>query len=1084
MTNIAEALQVLYICVPIANFLLRTCRVRKAIELWKECLIIMENTTLGPGMYESLIKPVYEMIQVAIVEAYGFINDYESAIKYIGKLLEHSSENGEKVKECKLTVQLGKFYQRQRKYAEAEELYQKALALSKEICYKDGEATSYEKLGDLFQSRAQYDPAKEHFEKALAIRKELGDSKGEASVYENLAKMFITLSEYDKAKEFLEKTLTISKKIGDRTQEASVYQSLGEVCHIRGEYVMARDYLEKAIAIKNEYGLRRSEATCYGNIGAVFLSLGEYVKAKEYLERALAIKNEIGDKAGEGSIYGNLALLFKFYGDHSKSKKYFEKALAIEKEAGTKLNEASIYGNLGTLFRSLGEYAKAKECHENALAIRKEYGDRRGEASSYGNLGPVLQSVGEYVKAKEYVEKALEIRKEIGDRDGEATDYGNLGHVFESLGEHDEAKKYHRKALEIKREIGDRFGEAACLGLLGTSCQSCGEYQTAIEYFEESLEIRKQIGHREGEASCYGNLGVMYQRLGNYLKAEEYHEKAVEIRKEIGDKEGEAADYGNLGTLFLNHGKYDKANEYFTEGAAISESIGDVEKQVLFLSRLAWLKYLEGKVQEAFSYLLPSLQKCEDLRDSLGDNDRYKISFSDDHSFPYSVLSDIFCAAGKPNEALYALELGRARALADLMAIKYSVESQISANPQTWVGIERIMKNETNCSCLYIAYVDPKLLLWVIKPSGTIHFRQIKTANDKMAHSEVISKFGDLFTGSVRNVPNLPEKLCEDRSLNEIQPTRQPSHEDRIADRPTVEEYTEKQVGTPMLSLCYKWLIAPVTDLLEEPEIIIVPEVSLYQVPFPALLDESGRCLSDTFRIRIVPSLTTLKFIQDSPTDYHSQTGALIVGDPDVGRVDYKGTKKTISRLPCAGKEAAMIGELLSVEPLTGEQATKEAVLERLNEVSLIHFAAHGDSDTGEIALAPKRPLTKKFPRERDYLLKMSDISNVKLRAKLVVLSCCHSGRGETIRTEGVVGIARAFLGSGARSVLVALWAIEDSATEQFMSRFYEHLVRGESASESLHEAMKWMRGNGYSDVNQWAPFMLIGDDVTLNFGK
>ena len=46
------------------------------------------------------------------------------------------------------------------------------------------------------------------------------------------------------------------------------------------------------------------------------------------------------------------------------------------------------------------------------------------------------------------------------------------------------------------------------------------------------------------------------------------------------------------------------------------------------------------------------------------------------------------------------------------------------------------------------------------------------------------------------------------------------------------------------------------------------------------------------------------------------------------------------------------------------------------------------------------------------------------------------------------------------------------------MSRFYEHLALGESASESLHQAMKWMRNNaGYSDVRDWAPFMLIGDD-------
>ena len=177
-----------------------------------------------------------------------------------------------------------------------------------------------------------------------------------------------------------------------------------------------------------------------------------------------------------------------------------------------------------------------------------------------------------------------------------------------------------------------------------------------------------------------------------------------------------------------------------------------------------------------------------------------------------------------------------------------------------------------------------------------------------------------------------------------------------------------------------------------------------------------------------------------------------------------------------------MIGRLLVTQPLIGKQATKQAVLQNIHSVSLIHFAAHGNAERGEIALSPSHP-TNGYSQEEDYLLTMSDISEVQLRAKLVVLSCCHSGSGQ-IRAEEVVGIARAFVGSGARSVLVALWALEDKATEQFMSRFYEHLVGGESASESLHQAMKWMRSNGYSDVRDWAPFMLMGDDVTFDFGK
>ena len=247
---------------------------------------------------------------------------------------------------------------------------------------------------------------------------------------------------------------------------------------------------------------------------------------------------------------------------------------------------------------------------------------------------------------------------------------------------------------------------------------------------------------------------------------------------------------------------------------------------------------------------------------------------------------------------------------------------------------------------------------------------------------------------------------------------------------------------------------------LKQPEIITVPDSCVYQVPFAALANEEGKYLSETCRIRLVPSLTTLKLVQDSPPDYHSRTGALIVGDPVVGKVIYKGRCRNMIPLPCARKEAEMIGTLLGVRPLIGESATKHSVLQAINSVSLIHIAAHGDPERGEIALSPEHPtLLPPFPREEDYLLTMEDISKTRLRAKLVVLSCCHSARGQ-IRTEGVIGLARAFLGAGARSVLAARWALDDTATEQFMTCFYKHLFRGESASESLHKARKWIRNN------------------------
>ena len=146
------------------------------------------------------------------------------------------------------------------------------------------------------------------------------------------------------------------------------------------------------------------------------------------------------------------------------------------------------------------------------------------------------------------------------------------------------------------------------------------------------------------------------------------------------------------------------------------------------------------------------------------------------------------------------------------------------------------------------------------------------------------------------------------------------------------------------------------------------------------------------------------------------------MGDLDVGVVLLNREEKYISELPCARMEAEMIGKLLELEPsriLRGEHDTKHAVLNYLNETNLIHFTAHGDAVRGEICLAPIR-YANKSPEKNDFILNMGDVSKVQLRAKLVVLSCCHNGHGKS-KAERVFGITRAFSGSSARSVLASL---------------------------------------------------------------
>ena len=214
------------------------------------------------------------------------------------------------------------------------------------------------------------------------------------------------------------------------------------------------------------------------------------------------------------------------------------------------------------------------------------------------------------------------------------------------------------------------------------------------------------------------------------------------------------------------------------------------------------------------------------------------------------------------------------------------------------------------------------------------------------------------------------------------------------------------------------------------------------------------------------------------PEGHYKKTGALLVGNPCLNQL-----KNPKPDLACAQEEVEMIASILSTIPLTGRQATKAEVMKRMSSVGLIHIAAHGNERTGEIALPPNPGWTSKFPQKEDFILTMSDVQAADLRARLVVLSCCHSGRGRILKGEGVVGIARAFLAAAARSVLVTLWAIDDEATMVFMKRFYQHLKEGKTASAAVQQSMKSLReSEKYSEMRYWAPFQLIGDDVRIEF--
>ena len=675
---------------------------------------------------------------------------------------------------------------------------------------------------------------------------------------------------------------------------------------------------------------------------------------------------------------------------------------------------------------------------------------------------------------------ALANAKEIGDKRVEADLLSNLASLKQNIGEHKKAIEHYKEALQISEAVNDIRREGVMNSNLGTAYQSLGELITAKKYFEKSLEIAKLIGNKEAEGTALGNLAGLHHSLGEHAEAREYNDMSLALSKTIPDKELEMTTNINLGYLHLSDNEFQKSSEYFKRALQISEQMGDAQAKITSYCNLAGVYMVSGQDIPALKYLSASIKSLEEMKVLVGESEYYKIGIADVNAVPYRLMIAVLLKLECIEMALNISELSRARSLAESMATQYSVEHLPGFNPNRWIEFGNVIQRKF-CTGLSFWFVHENLFCWVLKPGKVEDVTKKGLTADIRPKGESIQQWLEVLADqSYRNFLLLQGERCEDRSLflfNEDAEARSPTKAEETPATSQVNEQEKEGRDDPsVLKDLYNIIIAPVLKFFKGSEMLIVPDRSLNRIPFAALKDESGEYLSEKFRIRVIPSLTTLKLIQDSPANYHSQKGVLIVGDPEVGL-------EGLPPLPFARKEVEMIGQLLNVCPLVGKQATKREILQRVHSVSLIHIAAHGDADRGEIALAPAQNIEGILKKE-DFLLTMSDISKVRLRAKLVVLSCCHSGRGQ-IKAEGVVGIARAFLGSGARSVLVSLWAVDDEATMQFMKQFYGHLVCGKSASESLHETMKWMRENPpFCDVRKWASFMLIGDDVSFDFAN
>ncbi len=443
-----------------------------------------------------------------------------------------------------------------------------------------------------------------------------------------------------------------------------------------------------------------------------------------------------------------------------------------------------------------------------------------------------------------------------------------------------------------------------------------------------------------------------------------------------------------------------------------------------------------GKFTEAETVLRNAIQIWESLRGRLGKNDNFKVSIFETQAATYRHLEKALLAQSKTEQALEISERGRARAFVELLTARLSANSDAipDIKPPNIEQIKQIAKAQKATFVEYSISFLEELFIWVIKPTGEIAFRQVDLNYQHTPLKDLVSDSREAigirnrdFNPTLKIDPGDLVKLHDDApnwepwqviSVDEthrILSLWQSSFPEGLTiPRPAIDVTAKVQssrTNHPRLQKLHQLLIEPIADLLPtdpQARIIFIPQGELFFVPFPALQDAAGKFLIEKHTILTAPSIQILELTSQKRQEISDGAGdILVVGNPTMPEVALVPGKppQQLSALPHSETEANAIAQLFQTQALTGKSATKAAVLQRLPNARIVHFATHGLLDNirglgSAIAFAPDRT--------DSGLLTAEEILNLHLNADLVVLSACNTGMGR-ITGDGVIGLSPRF---------------------------------------------------------------------------
>jgi CHAT domain-containing protein/Tfp pilus assembly protein PilF len=973
---------------------------------------------------------------------------------------------------------IGAVYEAQDDDRAAGRYYEQALAAARKSGNRDLIATNLFNTGAVYhRTYNQYDRALVNMEESLRIFRELKDEKSAALTLFTIGKVYNSMGRYDKALPFFSESLQLNKSTGNKQGVAGNLNLIGNVYASLGQYDKPLTYYREALAIqkeiKNEPGIAESSR----NIGDAYCNLKEYGPALGYYQEALAIQKRLNLRADLAVTYTNIGAYYKELDQFDRALFYYGESLKIAREQNNEAMIATVMGNIGNVSASLGKSADALSHYRQALAVDQRLGRPQRTAVTQNNIGMEYFRTGRYDLALSYLTEALKTERQINNLHNIAARLNNIGAVYLKQKRYADAER----VLNERRELGRRIAKTRLIhaGLIEVYLAT-GRYDAAMALLRELPPNWRDTRNRRLE--YHTQFGQAWKGKGDFRSAAGEFLKAVAIVEEIRSAVAERGEF------FAGGGYIDRLTPYRELTAALSEMAirGDRPERGFLPDNMDWaagaLYYAElSKARTMLEMMAAAARQYDDSQVPQDLRDRES-----------RLAREIAAVESDWNRALGQGEAA-VKALADRKTRLTKEQDGLIAQLRRSYPLYAAVRYPTPMPASEIPLMAGEFLLEYSITRDAAYVFAVRKGAVQRIHRIALTR--DDLTAGVE--PLLASLGGEGRT---------PYPAARAAE------------------LFDKLLSAALKDARPDDKLIIVPDGILGTIPFEALIEKNGPApvyAGDRRAITYWQSATALaltRLLKPSPAakvlfaignpvydksdpryaafkqgttsklpagarDAYAFRGLTVVPKP--GRAEDAGAWEEVvyPPLPETEDEIRAIAALWGVRPeppdvLLGIAATETNVKKtRLADYRYLHFATHADLPGKVQGVGEPFIILGQVENQRgdNGLLTMSEVLGLKLRADMVVLSACSTGRGRMTEGEGVANFARAFQHAGARSVVVSLWEVASAAAVDYMKSFYGHLKAGRTKAEAAQSARREIKAR-YPHPFFWSVFVLYGE--------